>query len=472
MLDACIIGAGPNGLSAAITLARHGLNVQIIEAHSQVGGGLQTRDLTLPGFRHDVGSSIHPMAVASPAFRQWPLHQFGLEWVFSPAPFVHGLHGGMGGAVPLWQDIEQTAEMLGKDGKAWKWLFSPLVKHLDELLDDILRPLTHVPRHPLLLARFGVRGLSSADMLAQNLFQTPQGKALFGGLAAHASLPLSVAGTSAIALVLGALAHQYGYPFPRGGADSLARAMLGYFQSLGGEVILERRISDPKELPPARVYLVDSSPAVVLHLLGEKGSELYRWGVSQYRYGMGIQKFDYALSRSVPWNDPTMQQGATVHIGGNLAQMIASEATPTAKRPRPYVLCAQHTLFDTSRAPEGKHTFWAYAHVPNGQTDDIRREVEAHLEEYATGFGSCIEAVHVTTARDLERFSPVFVGGDVNGGASTLWQLLARPTLQPNPYRTPQSNLYLCSSATPPGGAVHGMSGYSAAMTALRDHFL
>ncbi|WP_240319422.1 phytoene desaturase family protein [Deinococcus wulumuqiensis] len=472
MLDAVVVGAGPNGLAAAVTLARAGLRVQVLEAHERVGGGLSSAALTLPGFTHDVGSAIHPLAAASPAFRQWPLHAFGLRWIHPPAPLGQTLTGG---SVMLERDLERTAAGLGADGPAWTRLFAPLLQGWEGLLDDILRPLPRLPRHPLTLARFGLRALPPAEVLGRALFRTPEARALWNGIAAHTGLPLSAPGTSAMTLVLGLTAHAVGWPFPAGGAQALADALRGYLEHLGGEVVTGAAVTHPRDLPDARVTLVDSSPRVLLGLLGDRAPAGYRAALSRYRYGAGMQKFDYALSGPVPWQDTRLRRAATVHVAGSAAEITASEASLSSPAspvsPRPYLLAAQHTLFDPSRAPAGQHTLWVYAHVPNGSDTDIRPLVEAQLERFAPGFRERVLACHVTTATQLERFSPVFVGGDVAGGAATLPQLVARPVLSVTPYRTPVRGVYLCSSSTPPGGGIHGMCGVNAARTALADEF-
>lgn len=469
-LDAVVVGSGPNGLAAAITLARAGLRVQVLERHDQVGGAMQSRPLTLPGFAHDVGSAIHPLAVASPAFRQWPLHAFGLEWVTPPAPVVHTLWPTPQGSVTLERDLHRMEDILGTDYRAWKALFGPLVAQQEDLLHEILRPLLHVPVRPLSLARFGVRGLPPAAFTARLLLRTPQARALWAGLAAHTTLPLDTPGTSAMTLVLGMLAHTVGWPFPKGGAASLARAMRAYLEFLGGEVLTGVQVTTGRDLPPARVTLVDSSPAALLTLLGERAPAPYRRALEAFRYGPGVQKFDYALSDPVPWLDQRVGRSATVHVGGTFEEVVASEARP-GQTSTPYLLAAQHTLFDPTRAPTGKHTFWAYAHVPNGSDRNVQGQVEHQLERFAPGFRERVLACRVTRSSDIQAFSPVMLGGDVGGGAVTLWQLLARPHLAVNPYRTPVRGVYLCSSSTPPGGGVHGMCGYHAARTALQDEF-
>ncbi len=470
-LDAVVVGSGPNGLAAAITLARAGLRVQVLEMHAEAGGGMSTRELTLPGFRHDFGSAIHALALASPAFRQWPLHAFGLDWVYSPAVAAHTLWPASSGSVLLHRDLDATAEELGRDGLTWKRLMGPLVANWEGLLHDILRPLLRFPAHPITLARFGLRGLPSAHAVA-GLFQTPEAKALWAGLAAHTTLPLTTPGTSSMTLALALVAHAVGWPFPKGGAQELSQAMQAYLEFLGGEVITGVAVRSAADLPDARVVLLDSSPRVLLDVLGDRAPVAYRAALEQFRYGPGVQKFDYALSGPVPWLDERTAQAATVHIGGTLEEVTLSEAQHTGGiAARPYVLAVQHTPFDPTRAPAGQHTFWAYSHVPNGSTADIRPQVEAQIERFAPGFSDLILARNVTTAPQIQAFSPVMVGGDVNGGAGTLRQLLVRPNLALTPYRTPVKGFYLCSSSTPPGGGVHGMGGYNAALTALRDEF-
>ncbi|KEF33320.1 FAD-dependent oxidoreductase [Deinococcus sp. RL] len=469
-LDAVVVGAGPNGLSAAITLARAGLRVRVLERRPAPGGGLSSAELTLPGFLHDVGSAIHPLGFASPAFREWPLHAFGLRWAQPDAPYAQVLEDGTG--VVVERDLEATARSFGRDGAAWRALFGPLVGGLEALLGDVLRPLPRPPRHPLLLARFGLRGLPPATWAAA-LLRTPEARAAWAGLAAHANLPLGTPGTGAAALVLGTLAHGVGWPFPRGGAQALTNALVGYLRFLGGEVETGVEVRSWRDLPPARAVLVDSSPAVLLRLLEGRVTPGYRAWLTRYRYGPGLLKLDYALSSPVPWRDPALGRAGTVHLGGGLEAVARAEAAVArgVAPERPYVLAAQHTLFDPTRAPAGGHTFWAYAHVPPGTPDTYADVIEAQLERAAPGFRDLVLGRRVTNARALEALSPVFRGGDVNGGRGDLWGLLARPVPTPTPYRTPVPGVYLCSSATPPGGGIHGMSGYWAAQAALGDLF-
>lgn len=468
--DAVVVGAGPNGLSAAVTLARAGLKVTVLEAHAHVGGGLASAELTRPRYVHDVGSAIHPLAAASPAFRAWPLHAFGLRWVHPDAPLAHTLTPEH--SVLLERDLDATVEALGRDGPAWRALFGPLVRSWQDLLDDVLRPLPRVPAHPVTLARFGLRALPPADVLGRTLFRTPGARALWAGLAAHSGLPLSAPGTSAAGLVLGTAAHAVGWPFPAGGAQALADALRAYLEHLGGEVHTGVTVRGPGDLPEARVTLVDSSPAVLVDILGTRAPDAYRRALTRFRYGPGVYKVDYALSGPVPWADSHTMRAATVHIGGSAGEVAGWEGAPGHSSPaRPFLLAAQHTPFDPRRAPAGGHTFWAYAHVPNGRDVDLGAAVDAHIERYAPGFTQRVLARHVMTSSTLQSYSPVYVGGDVNGGRGDLWGLLARPVPTPTPYRTPVRGVYLCSSSAPPGGGIHGMAGYHAAQAALRDEF-
>ena len=468
--DAVVVGGGPNGLAAAITLARAGLEVVLYEAKPTLGGGVRSAELTLPGFVHDVGSAIHPYGVGSPIFSQFPLEDYGLEWVYPDAPLAHPLEEG---AVMLEVSIDATAQTLGRDGGAYHALMAPLVRNWQNLSNDILGPLLRFPNHPLLLARFGYRALPPATLLARTLFRKEPARALFAGIAAHSIMPLDQPVTSAAGLVLGMLGHAVNWPFPKGGAQTLTDALGAYFRSLGGEVVTDRHVRSLKELPAARATLLDITPKQLLTLAEDKLPSSYQKWLQRYRYGAGIFKIDYALDGPVPWTDPACSRAGTLHLGGTLEELVASEhALKTGEPPeRPYVLVAQHSLFDPTRAPAGKHTLWAYCHVPNGSTFDMTERIETQIERFAPGFKDIVLARHTLNTADLERYSPNYIGGDINGGAATLWQFVARPVPTPTPYKTPLNGVYLCSSSTPPGGGVHGMCGYRAAQAALQDKF-
>ncbi len=468
-LDARVIGSGPNGLAAAITLARAGLKVQVYERHAQVGGGLSSGALTLPGFMHDLGSAVHPLGAASPGFREWPLHAFGLDWVHSPSTFAHPLDEG---AVLQDRSLDVTAAALGPDGPTYRDLVGPLLPHWADLLNDILRPLVRVPRHPFTLARFGLRAVQSAALIATR-FRTEQARALWGGVAAHAGLNLSTPASAAPGLVLLLMGHAVGWPFPRGGAGAFAEALSAYLTFLGGEVVTGVQVNSLDALPPARVTLVDSGPAELARLLGGPAGDFITHRARHYGYGPGSFKLDYALSGPIPWRDPRVGRAATVHLGGTWEEVAGAEARVArgTSAPSPYVLVTQPSLFDPTRAPPGQHTLWAYTHVPNGSAGDATAAIERQLERFAPGWRDLVLARHATAAPALQAFSPTFMGGDVNGGSSSLWGLLARPWPSVTPYRSGVPGVYLCSASTPPGGGVHGMAGHHAALTALRDHF-
>jgi phytoene dehydrogenase-like protein len=468
--DAIVVGSGPNGLAAAIVLARAGRSVLVVEGRDTIGGGLRTEELTLPGFRHDTCSAIHPLGIASPFMRTVPLSEHGIEWIQPPAPLAHPLDDG--GAVLLERSLAETATGLGPDGQAWQRLFAPLVEASDDLVEGTLAG-PRVPRHPIQMARFGRNALRSASGLARTRFVGERAQALFAGNAAHAMLPLEAAASASFGLILAMLGHSVGWPLPRGGSQALADALASYLRSLGGEIEVSHMVTSLSEVrDAATLVLLDVTPRQFLALAGDDAPSRYRRALEKYRYGPGVVKLDYALSGPVPWRAPDCSRAATVHLGGTLAEISAAEADVARGRhpDRPYVLVAQQSLFDPSRAPAGQHTLWGYTHVPNGSTmtDATVAAVEAQLERFAPGFCDLVLERSVLDPAAMEARNPNYVGGDINGGSADLRQLFARPVARPSPYRTPIDGVYLCSSSTPPGGGVHGMCGAHAARAALR----
>ena len=464
--DAVVVGSGPNGLSAAITLARAGRSVLIVEANEAVGGGARSGELTLPGFVHDLGSAVHPLALGSPFFRTLPLKDYGLEWVQPPAPLAHPFDDGT--AAMLERSIEATCETLGPDGAAYRKLVGPLARDWGKLEDELLRPL-RLPRHPLALARFGLSAIRSARGLAEGAFKGGRARALFAGLAAHSMLPLDFLATAAFGLVLGVTGHEIGWPVPRGGAQKITDALAAHFRSLGGEIVTRVRVESVDELPRARAVLCDVTPRQLLRMAGARLPARYRRKLGRYRYGLAAFKMDWALDGPVPWRAKECLRAGTVHLGGTLEEVASSEGTAWrgGHAERPFVLLAQPSLFDPMRAPEGRHTAWAYCHVPNGSTADMAERIENQIERFAPGFRSRVLARHLMSPADLERKNANLVGGDINGGAQDIRQLFTRPTWRL--YSTPAEGLYICSSSTPPGGGVHGLCGYFAARRALHD---
>ncbi len=464
--DAIVIGSGPNGLAAAIVIARTGRKVLVLEANETIGGAARSAELTLPGFTHDVGSAIHPFAVVSPIFRTLPLHEYGLQWIEPPAGIAHPLDDGR--AAIAERSVDATAARLGVDGPAYARLVGGVARDLPKLEDVVLAPIG-LPRHPLIATRFGLHAIRPAASFARGAFREEATRALFAGIAAHGMQPLDMMPSAAFGLVLGALAHAVGWVMPRGGAQSITNALAAYLRSLGGEIITGRRVQSLDELPPSRAVLCDLSPRPLLRIAGERLPAAYRRQLERYRYGMAAFKVDWALDAPIPWRAEACTRAATVHLGGTLEEIARSERDVWEGRisDRPYVLLVQHTLFDPSRAPAGKHTAWAYCHVPNGSTVDMVSRIENQIERFAPGFRERVLARSIMAPADLERINANLVGGDIAMGASTLRQLFLRPTWRW--YQTPVRGLYLCSASTPPGVGVHGMCGYHAAQLALRQ---
>lgn len=462
--DAVVIGSGPNGLAAAIALARAGCSVLVREGNEQIGGGARSAELTLPGFRHDVCSAVHPLAVASPFFRELPLEQHGLSWIFAPASLAHPFDGGA--AVVVERSLERTAAALGRDADAYRRLIGGMVERWPGLIDHLLGPL-RPPSHPLALARFGMHGLRSALGLARARFSGEPARAAWAGMAGHSMLPLERLVTAAFALVLTITAHRPGWPIPKGGAQAIADALASYLRSLGGEIVTGAPVESIDELS-ARVVLCDLTPRQLLRVAGHRLPSTYRRTLEGYRYGAAAYKMDWALDEPIPWSNPDCARAPAVHLGGTMAEIAAAERAPWsgAHAERPFVILAQPSLFDSGRAPEGKHVAWAYCHVPNGSSFDMSERIESQIERFAPGFRERILARHVMPPAALESHNPNLVGGDINGGTQDLPQLFLRPTWRM--YATPLDSVYLCSSSTPPGGGVHGMCGYFAARLALR----
>lgn len=466
--DAVIVGAGPNGLAAAIVVARAGRSVLVLEAADTPGGGARTLELTLPGFRHDVCSALHPLAVGSPFLSSLPLQEHGLEWIHPRYPVAHPLDDGS--AAVLERDVDATADALAEDASAYRGLMSPLVRDWNKIANGTMGPLLRMPRNPIAMGRFGLKALRSARGFAQGWMRTEQGRALFAGIAAHSIIPLEFRGSAAAGLVLQAAGHAVGWPMPNGGAQSITDAMVSYLQSLGGEVVTGVPVKSLDDLPRSRIVLLDVGARQFAEMAQDRLPISYRRRLDGFQYGPGVFKMDWALDGPIPWAATECAGAGTVHLGGTLDEIAVAEAAVwRGEHPdMPFVLVAQPTMFDETRAPPGKHVAWAYCHVPNGSDVDMTERVEAQIERFAPGFKRRILARSVMPPSAIEAYNPNYVGGDIGGGANTLRQLFARPVSAFAPYRTPIDGVYLCSASTPPSAGVHGMCGYWAAKAALK----
>ncbi len=473
--DAVVVGAGPNGLAAAITLARTGRSVVVFEAAPTPGGGARSAELTLPGFVHDPCSAIHPTAIASPFFRSLALERHGLAWIHPDAPAAHPLDGGR--AALLERSVTDTGAGLGavdpRDSRAWRRLFAAPVDAADALATEVLRPVLHVPRHPVALARFGLPSLLPAATLARRSLHGDAARALFAGLAAHSMVSLDQPMTASFGMAMGLFAQGFGWPMARGGSGRIVDALVAELAALGGTVVTGHRIASMSELPRARAYLFDVTPHQLISIVGDRFPPGYRSRLARFRHGPGVFKLDWALAGPIPWTAEGVGRAATVHLGGTLDEIVAAEAEVArgAHPERPFVLLVQQTPFDPSRAPAGKHTAWAYCHVPNGSPVDMTAAIEGQVERFAPGFRDLILARSARDPAAMEAYDENYVGGDINGGLADWRQLLFRPVPARDPYATPVRGIYLCSSSTPPGGGVHGMCGYLAARSALRREF-
>jgi len=464
--NANIIGSGPNGLSAAITLAQRGIAVTVYERNARIGGACSSAEVTLPGYVHDLGSSVYPLGVASPFFRSLPLEEHGLRWIEPPAPLAHPLDDGT--AAMLEHSIDATAiQFSPHDSRAWRSLFAPSVRDWDKIVDDGLRPLFRWPSSPIAMATFGAAALWPAKMVAKTVFQDERARALFAGCSAHSVIPLTRAASSAVGLILATAGHTTGWPIAAGGAQAITQALAGYFELLGGRIVVNTEIADLRQLPAADVTLFDTSVDRLIHIAGSALSPAFATRLRSFRPGPGIFKMDWALSAPIPWRDRECLRAATVHLGGTLNEIAQSEhdAFHGKLNAKPFVLLVQPSLFDPTRAPDGNHIAWAYCHVPNGSTVDLTDVIESQVERFAPGFRDTILARRASNSQALAAWNPNLVGGDISGGSNILSQLLLRPTARG--YSTSNPRIFLCSSSTSPGGGVHGMCGHLAAQSAL-----
>lgn len=465
--DAVVIGSGPNGLAAAIELARNGARVLVLEASESPGGGVRSAELTRPGFTHDVCSAVHPLGILSSFFTQLPLGEHGLEWVLPSASVAHPLDDEP--AVMLYKDLAETGTYLEQDAEAWCRVFAPFLKNGAGLLEDILGPLG-IPKHPFLLARFGLPGLFPATTLSRLRFKGHRARALFAGCAAHAILPMDMPLTGAVGTMFAMTAHMEAWPVAKGGSQSITDALVSYFESMGGEVQCGTRVGSMDDLPDAKAYLFDTDPVQLADIAGDALPSGYRKRLRKYRFGPGTFKLDWALDGPIPWKDAKCLEASTVHVGGTIDEIAVSEraAWDGEHCEKPYLILCQQSQFDSTRAPEGKHTGYAYCHVPHGSDVDRAEVIENQVERFAPGFKDIILERHVTAPSDFHRYNPNYVGGVIAGGAANAMQVFTRPVARVNPYTTPNPKVFICSASTPPGGGVHGMCGYHAARAALR----
>ncbi|HEY5369825.1 MAG TPA: NAD(P)/FAD-dependent oxidoreductase [Hanamia sp.] len=468
--DAIVVGSGPNGFAAAITLRQAGLSVLLVEEKEVLGGGVRSAELTLPGFIHDICSSVYPLGEDSPVFKSLNLQQFGLEYLTPEYAVAHPFDDGS--VISIQSSIEATASQLGKDSMEYKQIFSPLAKEWPAVRSAFLGPF-HLSACSNAKAKFASYAITSGKYFARKHFITDGAKSLFAGMAAHSMLPLNKLATSSIGVVLNTVAHINGWPLPKGGAQQITNALATCFKNLGGEIQVGTRITSLQQLPASKAVLLDVTPKQLLSIAGEQFSSFYKWQLERYQYGAGIFKMDWALSEPVPFTNSKCRQAATIHIGGGFEEIYNSEEMISKNRipEKPFVLFVQPGVVDKSRAPGGKHTAWAYCHVPNGSTTNMTEAIEKQIERFAPGFRDCILARHAMNTKDVELYNPNYIGGDINGGAASIRQLFTRPVLKLSPYRTSAKGIYVCSSSTPPGGGVHGICGYYAARRALKDMF-
>lgn len=465
--DAVVVGSGPNGLAAAITIAQAGKSVLVLEARDTIGGGMRTSECTLPGFHHDVCSAIHALGVCSPFFKSLPLHEHGLEWIYPDAPVAQPLDDGRVAIGEV--SIDATAARFGSDAAAYQRLMHPLVENADKLFDHLLGPF-RFPKHPLLLTRFGMSGIRSAVGLCRSIFRTDEPSALIAGHAAHSVLPLERKLTAAVGIMLAVTAHDGGWPVAKGGSQTIADALASYLVAHGGEIVVSRAVTDFEELPDCGAVLCDVSPPAMSLIMRNRFPMSFHSKLHRFRFGPAAFKIDWALDGPIPWRAQECARAGTVHVGGTIAQVAAAERAPWENRvaDQPFVLVGQQSLFDSSRAPAGKHTGWGYCHVPNSCQADATEQIENQIERFAPGFRDLILKRHVTTPGDFETYNPNYVGGDITGGVMDFAQLFTRPTARRVPYSTPDKDVFICSASTPPGGGVHGRCGYFAAKAALK----